>query len=233
MSKRNGTFTLIELLVVIAIIAILASMLLPALGKARDRGRSISCIGNLKTMGLGMHMYAVDNNDYVPPLNYSPNVTNSGITYLDYDKKTTKNFDLYWAAEIFQYVKFPSIFSCPSNITTSVKKSYYNTYGINVGNNGTNTAEYSGFTQPTGYYNRMGQLMRPGKLIAVADRPNNKNYPLTGAWGSNIYRYQVTSEDITRYFAHGNMFNLVFADGHTASLSPYNAKDSDFWWRSK
>lgn len=64
--KQKWNFTLIELLIVVAIIAILASMVLPALNSAIEKGKSIRCVGNLKQIGLALTSYTTDNSDSLP-----------------------------------------------------------------------------------------------------------------------------------------------------------------------
>src|SRR5262245_44836625 len=62
--RQRGAFTLIELLVTISIIGILASLLLPALSQAKEKGRRISCVSNLKELSLALHLFVVDNDRY-------------------------------------------------------------------------------------------------------------------------------------------------------------------------
>ena len=76
--RARGGFTLIELLVVIAIIAVLASLLLPALSKGKARARTIDCLDHLKQLQLCWHMYSDDNEEVMTPNNFVNMVTTNG-----------------------------------------------------------------------------------------------------------------------------------------------------------
>jgi prepilin-type N-terminal cleavage/methylation domain-containing protein/prepilin-type processing-associated H-X9-DG protein len=98
-------FTLIELLVVIAIIAILAAMILPALSKAKQRAWTISCNSNLRQIGLGMKMFAGDNQELYPE-------SGGDIYWSTTNPNSPTNS---WMQQIFSYVGSTNVFNCPGN----------------------------------------------------------------------------------------------------------------------
>jgi len=99
-------FTLIELLVVIAIIAILAALLLPVLSKAKQRAWTTNCNSNLHQIGLGMNMFADDNNELYPE-------SGSTIYWGAIDPTTGK---ASWMEQIFSYVGNTNAYNCPGNV---------------------------------------------------------------------------------------------------------------------
>jgi len=111
MRTRKTGFTLIELLVVIAIIAILAAILFPVFAQAREKARAISCISNLKQIGLGLAMYTQDYDEMMPSAFIcTTDINGSTDTSCD----ATDGVQAY-EVQLFPYIKNKQLWTCPSD----------------------------------------------------------------------------------------------------------------------
>ncbi len=118
-SRGHRAFTLIELLVVIAIIAILAAILFPVFGRARENARRTSCLSNSKQMGLAMMQYVQDFDGRYPHASGSPAIS----SYLDFNRKNQfLPFNIHWMQQLYPYHKSWQIYLCPSDSTPNAEK---------------------------------------------------------------------------------------------------------------
>jgi prepilin-type N-terminal cleavage/methylation domain-containing protein/prepilin-type processing-associated H-X9-DG protein len=221
-SRGIGAFTLIELLVVIAIIAILAALLLPALGRAKLKTQGIGCMNNLRQMMLGWRMYPDDHNDLLlASLGVSADqkrvrwVTGG----LDFDGANASNWDIRQdlaKSPLMPYIgKNYAIWKCPADRATV-------TVGIQKlprvrSNSMSQVFDHGGWlpSPPYRVYGKIDQIVSPVKTFVLLDEhPDSIN---DAAFAVQMANPGATSARIIDFPAsfHGGACGFSFADGHS------------------
>ena len=224
-AARRG-FTLVELLVVVAIIALLMSILLPALGHAREQGKRAVCLSNMRQMGIALLSYALENREYVPACS---------CPLAEPDVEHPEQY--YWLNVLQQYSKQPLIGHCRNDKT---KKPFldwsdpppreewqnyrWSSYAVN--------ACVGPLKSPLAV-ERLNQIKNASSVIFLAEVRAGDTYDYADHIHSDLWENQEDPTQSVAWDRHVGNSNYLFVDSHAVPL--HWKKTWDFplvnmWW---
>ena len=215
---RRVAFTLIELLVVIAVIAIVASLLLPALSRSKLTAHRIKCVGNLRQLGLAAQMYGDDNNGQV--FRYRIGATNGGDLYwfgwLAKGAEGGRAFDATRGA-LYPYLGGRGLELCPS-LNYRLRQFKLKATGAAYGY-GYNLQLSAVPPEPPANLNRIPRLAELA-LFADAAQVNTFQAPASPENPMLEEFYYLSTNEPTVHFRHQGTANVAFGDGHVGAEKP-------------
>ena len=226
--RAGGGFTLVELLVVIAIIGILVALLLPALNKAKQRAQMLICLNNLKQLNLCFHLYAADNNDFMPPNNFVYDIMTLRAFAGNEGPSWCTNVAPYDADPagikgglLFQYNSSTAIYRCPGDSSTietpaGVKLAAPRLRSYNLSQSVNGLSYVGQIADDIPHYQKFTAIRKPspvGLLVFLEVHEGEImdtefGIPVEPDWWSTGYWWDIPAN------RHNQGANFSFADGH-------------------
>ncbi len=250
---RRG-FTLVELLVVVAIIALLVSILLPSLGRAKEQARMVSCMSNLRGLHLAFAYYTAENNNWWPA---------AGGWGGDIRSSANDWHEFTWDLILHPYYQQYGLLHCPSDkllrdydgFAVPQDRRYPRSYAINGAVTWIGPSDWGENYSPPydnmegwpwpGWVHKATEVTNPGETILLGEMWDSAYYSGVGLkagihdryYGCGIFYSESGREATMNVHLGKNVANYLFCDGHVNSIQADNAKlnepDYYYWQKTK
>ena len=214
--SRRSAFTLIELLVVIAIISLLAAILFPVFGRARENARRSSCSSNLKQLGTAFQQYQQDYDGLFPK---GWDILSPPVNGFGQHLTTADPIDAWthWPWFYGSYVKNIAIFDCPSSPDVQDQLT-----AANWGNDGNYGYNYDGLSRDVSTPGRAdAEIEKPAEVFVFFDSGDAAVRAGTNDWAGLLEELDLDWDSKQEgALRHQGRTNVVFADGHVKTITP-------------